>query len=245
MSTSVWVGTSGWVYPHWRGVFYPPGLSQTQYLRHYAERFSTVEVNYSFYRLPPRERFASWRAETPPGFCFAAKASRYLTHMKKLKDCERPLARFLEAAGGLQEKLGPILFQFPANWHADLDRLRAFLALLPAGYRYAFEFRHPSWLSAEVFGALAAFGCALCIPDAPGMPQAIQLTADFAYVRMHHGTFGVSYGDDELAIWAERVHVFQRESADVYVYFNNDPGGAAVADAQRLIALVGKSARGG
>ena len=138
----VWIGTSGWVYRHWKGIFYPRDLPAARQLSFYAEHFPTVEINYSFYRLPTRENFEHWRDETPPGFTFAVKASRFLTHVKKLKDPEEPLANLLDRARGLGDKLGPILFQFPPNWPKDLDRLQAFLPLLPRELRFAFEFRN-------------------------------------------------------------------------------------------------------
>ncbi len=232
------VGTSGWVYRHWRGVFYPEGLGGEQLLRFYASRFATVEVNYSFYRLPPREVFAAWRAATPPGFVFAVKASRYLTHMRKLREPAEPLARLLESAAGLGEKLGPILFQFPRNWGRDLERLRAFLPLLPADHRYAFEFRNASWLVPEVYATLAERRCALCIPDGPGVPQDRRLTAGFTYVRMHGGRHSARYAEAELAEWAAWLAARLAAGVDCYVYFNNDVGGFAVENARQLRELV-------
>src|SRR5947209_10260770 len=147
------IGTSGWVYKHWMGIFYPPRMSGAEQLPFYAERFDTVEINFSFYRLPERSVFEAWRAQTPEGFLFAVKGSRYLTHMKKLKEPEEPVRRLMERAGGLGEKLGPILWQFPAQWTVNLDRLSEFLDVLRPyrDQRYAFEFRHRSWLNGDVF----------------------------------------------------------------------------------------------
>jgi uncharacterized protein YecE (DUF72 family) len=234
------IGTSGWVYRHWRGVFYPPGLPGREQLEFYAARFPTVEVNYSFYRLPERTVFEGWRRQAPPGFCFAVKASRFLTHMKKLKDPEEPLARLMERAGGLEEDLGPVLFQLPHTWRADVPRLRAFLAALRpyAPQRFAFEFRHQSWLVGPVYEALEGAGVALCLPDSPSLPLDVRLTAPWTYVRLHGGRWGVGYSDEELATWAGRLRGFLAGGADAYVYFNNDPEGHAVRDATRLRDLL-------
>jgi uncharacterized protein YecE (DUF72 family) len=233
---ALWIGTSGWVYKHWLGVFYPPKLPGDEHLPFYARHFTTVEVNFSFYRLPARAVFEAWRQQTPDGFLFAVKGSRYLTHMKKLKDPEEPLARLMDHAGGLGPKLGPILFQFPHTWPANVERLRRFLdALRPsAPQRFAFEFRHRSWLAPEVYTLLERAGAALCLPVSPHVPLDVRLTAPWTYVRMHGGQYGVGYGDDELAAWAGHVRAFLAQGAGAYVYFNNDPEGHAIRDAQRL-----------
>jgi uncharacterized protein YecE (DUF72 family) len=238
---SLWIGTSGWVYRHWTGgVFYPPRMPGPQQLPFYAAHFPTVEVNYSFYRLPPRSVFAGWREATPPELLFAVKGSRHLSHLKKLKEPEEPLARLMEHAGGLAEKLGPILFQFPHTWAADPGRLAAFLeALRPyAPQRFAFEFRHPSWLAPATYSLLEQAGAALCLPVSPMVPLDVRLTAPWTYIRMHGGQWSTGYSDDELAIWAARVRGFLHDKADTYVYFNNDPEGHAVRDAARLRALL-------
>jgi uncharacterized protein YecE (DUF72 family) len=230
------IGTSGWIYKHWRGVFYPPALPSAQHLAFYAQHLSTVEVNFSFYRLPEREVFEGWRNQTPPGFLFAVKGSRYLTHMKKLREPEEPLERLMHRASGLQEKLGPILFQFPRTWRQNPDRLGAFLrALRPySGCRFAFEFRHESWLTPEVYRMLEAVDAALCLPVGPGVPLDVRSTAGWTYVRMHHGALDVAYGEDELSAWARRVDEFLSRGVDIYVYFNNDHAGHALRDADRL-----------
>lgn len=195
------IGTSGWVYKHWMGLFYPPQLASDQQLPFYAQHFSTVEVNFSFYRLPERSVFETWRTQTPEEFLFAVKASRYLTHMKKLKDAEEPLERLMERVSGLQEKLGPILFQFPHTWPINIERLQSFLKLL-ASYpkqRYTFEFRHPSWLIPQVYELLKGAGAALCLPVSPTVPLEICSTAPWTYIRMHSGRSGIGYTDDELS----------------------------------------------
>ncbi len=236
----LWIGTSGWVYPHWMGVFYPFGLPSDQLLPFYAAHFASVEINFSYYKLPERAAFARWRQQVPPGFLFAVKGSRYLTHMKKLKDPEEPLARLMERARGLEDALGPILFQFPAQWRRDLERLERFVAALEpyAPQRFAFEFRHPSWLVPEVYHLLQRARAALCLPVGWGLPRDEQLTAPWTYLRMHGGQYGVGFSEAELQAWAERIRRFQEQGADVYVYFNNDPSGYAVRDAARLRALL-------
>lgn len=236
----LWIGTSGWVYPHWLGVFYPPKTPPGRMLPLYAARFPTVEINRSYYRLPARTVFEGWRAQSPPGFLFAVKASRFLTHMKKLKDPADPLERLLSAAQGLGEKLGPVLFQFPKQWRLNLERLDGFLPLL-AEYRptrFAFEFRHASWLVPEVYARLEAAGCALCLPVGWGIPLDVRLTAPWTYIRMHGGEASNAFSDAELARWADQIAGFLARATDVYVYFNNDPFGDAIRDADRLRALL-------
>ncbi|MBW4500015.1 MAG: DUF72 domain-containing protein [Scytonema hyalinum WJT4-NPBG1] len=235
------IGTSGWVYKHWMGIFYPLHLPSNQQLSFYAQNFSTVEINFSFYRLPERSVFESWREQTPSGFLFAVKGSRYLTHMKKLKDPQEPLSRLMERVEGLQEKLGPILFQFPHTWHLNLERLQSFLELLQTygEQRFTFEFRHSSWLIPQVYKLLENAGVALCLPVSPTVPLDVRLTAPWTYIRMHTGQYGVGYSDEELSIWANRIRLFLQQEADVYIYFNNDPDGYAIHDAQHLCRLLG------
>ncbi len=239
-SPRLWIGTSGWVYKHWMGLFYPAQLPSDEHLPFYAEHFPTVEVNFSFYRLPERAVFESWRSQTPENFIFAVKGSRYLTHMKKLKDPQEPLARLMERASGLQEKLGPILFQFPHTWPINIDRLQAFLALLQnyPQQRYTFEFRHASWLIPQVYNLLERAGAALCLPVSPEVPLDICLTTPWTYIRMHRGEFGIGYSDAELSTWATRISSFLDRGVDVYVYFNNDPEGYAIRDGKCLQALL-------
>ncbi len=237
------IGTSGWVYKHWLDIFYPRGLSSADQLRFYAEHFDTVEVNNSFYRLPSRAVFEAWARAAPPGFLFAVKGSRYLSHLKKLKDPAEPLALLMERAGGLEYKLGPILFQLPPGWHANLERLAVFVAALGAfpGQRYALEFRDRTWLQPAVYDLLERAGVALCLPVGWGVPLDIRLTAGWTYIRMHSGSEGVRYGEDELRLWAGRVDAFRKQGMDVYVYFNNDPDGHAIRDAERLRTMLAVS----
>ena len=235
----VWVGTSGWVYKHWMapvGNFYPARMPGERQLPFYAEHFPTVEVNFSFYRLPERSVFETWRQQTPKDFLFAVKGSRYLTHMKRLKDPDEPLQRLLDRATGLGDKLGPILFQFPPRWRLNFDRLAQFLeALRPhQPRRYAFEFRHESWLVPDVYQLLERSDAALCLPVSPAVPVDVRLTAPWTYIRMHGGRTSIGFGDDELTTWAGHARSFLDRGADTYVYFNNDPQEHAIFDSRRL-----------
>ena len=236
----LFLGTSGWVYKHWMGIFYPEELHGEQQLEFYAQHFSTVEVNYSFYRLPEKSVFETWREQSPQDFLFAVKGSRYLTHMKKLKDPVEPLTRLMERASGLQEKLGPILFQFPHTWCVNCSRLEFFLELLQTypQQRYTFEFRHNSWLNPQVYKLLERAGAALCLPVSPTVPLDIRLTAPWTYIRMHSGQWGIGYSDEELSTWATRIREFLQRGVDVYVYFNNDPEGHAIRDGKHLSVLL-------
>ena len=220
------IGCSGWNYASWRESFYPKGLPASRWLQHYASVFDTVEVNTTFYRLARRDAVARWAQQTPPGFCFAIKASRYLTHMKRLTDLERGVQRLYEPLEPLAEagRLGPMLWQLPPNFRRDDARLASSLERLPAG-RHTFEFRHPSWFCDEVYELLRWHGVALAIGDRPEVAgfQAHEITADFTYVRFHHGhrVRRGNYSRTELEEWARRIAAWG-ESVDVYAYFNND-----------------------
>jgi uncharacterized protein YecE (DUF72 family) len=205
-------------------------MDQKKWLLHYSSHFPTVEINRSFYRLPSRSVFETWRDQTPGGFVFSVKASRYITHLKKLKETGEALQRFFYAVEGLGEKVGPILFQFPPFWHADLGRLTRFLSSLPGAYRCAFEFRHASWLEDPVLELLRSYSIGLAIPDFPGMPRRMELTSNFVYIRFHGGQHGPGYTDGELSPWADRVAQWA-DQCEVFVYFNNDYAGWAVRNA--------------
>lgn len=237
----IWIGTSGWVYQHWRGCFYPPGLPQRAWLGYYARHFPTVEINRSFYRLPTQANFAAWAAAAGfhGGFTFAVKASRYLTHHKRLYGPEGPLARLHQAATGLGPHLGPVLYQLPPGWPADLPRLAYFLAHLPPGRRAAFEFRDPSWFQPAVLDLLDRAGCPL-VRAIGGhyTPLEVPDVGAFRYLRVHGGLYGVGLTDGELAFWADRLRAEAVAGRDMYVYFNNDPDCHAVYDAFRLRALL-------
>jgi uncharacterized protein YecE (DUF72 family) len=241
MKPEVWIGTSGYVYKHWRnGVFYPPGLPAKEELPFYAQHFRTVELNNPFYRLPPRATFVSWRRRTPDDFLFAVKASRYITHIKKLKDAGPPLRLFLHQASGLGKKFGPVLFQFPRTWKPDIGRLRDFLALLPRRREFAFEFRHPGWLSGSVYELLQSHDAALCLAAGPAAPQTNDVvTARFSYIRMHGGSGeGGNFTGKELRNWAARIERFRADGVKVYIYFNNDQCGYAIQNAFALRRLL-------
>lgn len=236
----VLVGTSGWQYDSWRGLFYPDGLAQRQWLEHYVTAFTTVENNSAFYRLPKLETFKSWRARTPDGFVMAVKASRYLTHIKRLQEPAEPVRRFMAAAAGLGDRLGPVLVQLPPNLPVEVERLAACLAEFPGGVRVAVEPRHDSWWTTEVRDVLAAHDAALCWADVLGRPRTpVWRTASWGYVRMHQGAANPwpRYGDQALRSWSRRIAETWPSGSDVYVYFNNDPGGAAVQDAVRFAAI--------
>ncbi len=231
------IGCSGWQYKHWKGDFYPADLPQREWLEYYAQRFDTVEVNNSFYRLPPEGVFETWRARTPRPFLFAVKASRFLTHMKKLKDPEEPVERLFSRARELRSKLGPVLYQLPKQMPKNIDRLSAFLEVLPPRVKHAVEFRDPSWYEDDVMRLLRRHNVALCLHDMPGSETRRMLTARFAYVRFHGATgrYNGAYPDTTLAEWA---HWLVTNDAPAFVYFNNDIGGHAPRDAKRLIELL-------
>jgi uncharacterized protein YecE (DUF72 family) len=239
MPGDIRIGCSGWSYPHWRKRFYPEKLPAREHFAFYARHFDTVELNNSFYRQPTRERFVSWGEQAPPGFRFAVKGSRYVTHIKRLAVEPKSIELVAESALGLGDKLGPILFQLQANFHLDLERLVRFVAMLPAKLRFTIEFRHDSWLVPAVFDVLRAHQIALCIPDHPKMPKALEITSDFTYIRMHLPARGLGYGERALQPWTQRLREWSGQHLDVFVYFNNDMEGHAVGDAQALIALVG------
>lgn len=236
MSGQIFVGTSGWHYDHWQGPFYPEGIQAEDLLPFYAERFATVEVNNTFYQLPEVETLRQWRRSAPTAFTFAVKASRYITHMKKLKDPQEPVANFLARVEELAEKLGPILFQLPPNWRVNTDRLRAFLQHLPDGHRYVFEFRDPSWFGEPVYEVLRDEDAAFCIHDLGGNPSPTVVTSDFIYIRFHGPgeAYQGSYGTQALAGWAGAISTWQRQGQDVFCYFNNDEAGYATQNARAL-----------
>jgi uncharacterized protein YecE (DUF72 family) len=239
---AIHVGCSGWNYRDWRERFYPKCLPARAWLAHYAAEFDTVEVNTTFYRLPKRESVAAWVQQTPPDFVFAVKASRYLTHIKRLTDMGQGVSRFYERIEPLVEagRLGPVLWQLPPNFHRNDARLRDALACLPAG-RHVFEFRHESWFAPEVLELLRANNVAVCIAHHPERPWAAvpRLTADFAFVRFHFGARGRrgNYSPAEIEEWASRIRPLARE-AEVFAYFNNDWEGFAIANARAFRSAV-------
>jgi uncharacterized protein YecE (DUF72 family) len=237
MQRRVRIGCSGWNYRDWRDVVYPKGLPARRWLEHYASLFDTVEVNNTFYRLPSRQAVEAWAKETPRDFLFAVKASRYLTHMKRLTDMGPGVERFYERIAPLAEggKLGPVLWQLPANFRRDDDRLASALDQLPPG-RHCIEFRHPSWFTNEVYALLRRHRVALVIGDHPERPfQTHALTATWTFIRFHYGKRGRkgNYSSAELDTWRRRIARW-RSSVEVYAYFNNDWSGYAVRNALEL-----------
>jgi uncharacterized protein YecE (DUF72 family) len=248
---AVRVGCSGWQYDSWRGRLYPEGVGKGRWLERYAELFDTVEVNSTFYRLASRDAVARWVKQTPPGFVFAAKASRYLTHVRRLQELEQGIERYYERIEPLVEsgKLGPIVWQLPATFKRDDERLAGALPLLPPG-RHCFEFRHESWFTAAVYDLLRAHGAALVIGDHPQRRfQPYEFTTDWTLVRLHYGRRGRrgNYSEAEIDEWARRIQDWRRR-AEIFVYFNNDWEGFAVANARSLMRRLqpspGGSARG-
>ncbi len=238
---AVFVGTSGWQYRDWSGVLYPPDRPQRLWLEEYTRHFRTVELNNAFYRLPSPETFAQWHARTPPGFVMAVKASRFLTHVKRLREPAEPVRRLMEHAAPLGDRLGPILLQLPPTLRADPAVLDACLACFPLGTRIAVEPRHESWWTADTRAVLVGRGAALCWADRRSRPVTpLWRTADWGYVRFHEGRAQPAprYGRAALRSWANRIADTWPRDADVFAYFNNDAGGAAVADARSFTHVI-------
>jgi uncharacterized protein YecE (DUF72 family) len=235
------VGCSGWQYKHWRGNFYPADVPQSRWFEHYASIFDTVEINNTFYRLPERATFAAWAQRAPAGFEFAVKASRFLTHMKKLKDPEEPIDRLFSRMRPLSTRRGPILYQLPPGWKVDRPRFEHFVDTLPRGIRHAMEFRDPSWYDPAVLSLMRRHGMALCLHDMPGSATGREVTAPFVYVRFHGASsrYGGSYPDAHLFRWAEWLNHCRDRGCDVYAYFNNDIGGHAPRNALTLRSMLG------
>ena len=236
VSNGVHVGCSGWVYRHWRGTFYPEGLPQKRWFERYAEEFDTVEINASFYRLPLATTFAGWRAKAPAGFRYAIKVNRFITHMKKLLDCEEAIDQFIALARPLDEKLGPLLYQLPPSLHKDLGRLDRFLARLPRDLEHVVEFRHRSWYDEEVLGLLDRHGAGFVTHDLVGLKTPRWASGKSAYVRFHGtaGKYRGRYSDNQMRDWADWLRDQRAQGRSAWAYFNNDIGGDAILDARNL-----------
>jgi len=247
MKFSVRIGTSGWTYPHWAGVFYDESKPKSRWLEQYAGHFDTVEANSTFYRLPGTTTVDRWAERTPEGFLWAVKASRYITHMKKLRDASEPLARFFDIVSHFRKKLGPILFMIPPVLRYREDIFVDFLKKLPPGHRYAIEPRNASWVEKDPLERMKDFGIAFCISDTAGrFPYVEEVTADFVYVRLHgsRALYASEYTEKELQEWARKIRRWRR---DAYVYFDNDAQGFAPKNALRLkeiLGLAGESSHG-
>jgi uncharacterized protein YecE (DUF72 family) len=238
---TIHIGTSGWHYKSWKGDFYPRDLDERQFLDYYSKRFDTTEINNSFYKVPSEYTLKDWKDRVHSGFVFSAKASRYITHMKKLKDPKEPVSNFMHKMQNLGDNLPIILFQLPPRWKYNGDRLTSFLETLPANYLYSFEFRDPNWFNDKTYEILSKYKASLCIYDMKGETSPLQITADFVYVRFHgpDEMYTGEYGHDRLKIWKDRIMEWIDDGKEVFVYFNNDRGGYAPRDALRLIEMIG------
>lgn len=230
------IGTSGWHYQHWKGPFYPENIHNDSLLKYYAGFFNTVEINNSFYRLPQEETLHDWSNTVPEGFIFAVKGSRYITHMKKLKDAGEPVKSFMKKIDVVGDRLGPVLFQLPPRWKVNVERLGSFLNVLPKKYRYAFEFRDASWFIQGVYDLLTRHRAAFCIYDLDGRESPKIVTTDLVYIRLHgpDGPYRGQYSDRQLAGWADVVSSWAAQGKSVYCYFDNDEAGYAAIDARKL-----------
>lgn len=242
MPKKIYIGTSGWIYSHWDGVFYPQDLPSKDKLKYYASHFKTAEINYSFYHLPRPKTYQNWYSQTPEGFLFAVKASRFITHIKRLKGVKTAWKTFLENALNLKEKLGPILFQFPPSFKAtaeNIKRLEDFLKIL-RGQASVFEFRHKTWCDKKIYKLLKKYKTAWVIADSPRYPRADVVTTDFVYIRMHGSKmmFSSNYTKKELQDLAQKIKKWLKQGLAIYVYFNNDAYGYAVKNAKTLKELL-------
>lgn len=239
--TNLYIGTSGWSYPHWEGIFYPKDLAKKKQLEYFAKHFNTVELNSSFYHLPKESTFANWYERTPKDFLFSVKVSRFISHVKYLKDCKEPWLNFYQRAKLLKEKLGPFLIQLPPNWKKDLERLRGFIKMIKEispKERLAFEFRNESWFSSEVYQFFKAQkNLSFCIADSAIWPKTPEPFGDFVYIRFHGPgrLYGSDYSKEELKEWSRRIKDFLKEGLNVYCYFNNDFQGFALENAKELL----------
>lgn len=237
---NAFIGTSGWHYKHWIGKYYPEGTKAKDFMEFFLQDFRTVELNNAFYHLPPRSTFENWRKQTPDDFIFSVKASRYITHQKKLNESQDALNRFLTNADGLKEKLGPILFQLPPGWNVNEERFDSFLNILPKGYRYTFEFRNHSWYTENILNLLEKKKAGFCIYHLEGHLSPIEETSDFIYIRLHGpgGKYQGSYSRKDLEDWATKIKTWTREGKDVYCYFDNDQDAHAAFNAIELLKLL-------
>jgi uncharacterized protein YecE (DUF72 family) len=239
---NIYIGTSGWHYKHWKGTFYPAEIKDAGQFSYYRRYFKTVEINNSFYMLPDARIFSAWAKAAPAGFIFSVKASRFITHMKKLKTDKNSIRIFFTHALKLGRKLGPILFQLPPGWKMNAARFAEFATNLPKGIRYAFEFREHSWYNEEIYAVLRKHNFAFCIYELANHVSPLQVTANFVYIRLHGpgDKYQGSYTDKSLKKWATLCVDWKKEKKDVFIYFDNDQEGYAAYNAQRLSSLVDK-----
>jgi len=235
-----YVGCSGWHYEHWRGLYYPQDLPKPKWLSFYAQQFDTVELNNSFYRLPSEQAFGTWRESTPDDFVFAVKVSRFITHIRRLRNSGSAVENFLSQAAFLKEKLGPLLYQLPPSMKRNDEVLKSFLSTLPSKYQHVIEFRHESWIDEAVFDILRVYNVGLCVFDMPGLSCPLVATSDFAYIRFHgsEGLYSSSYSGEELTQWAQRIARLGQNVRVSYIYFNNDAKAFAIKNAKTLTNLL-------
>lgn len=239
----VYIGTSGFSYSHWgKGIFYPKDLSQTKWFEYYCQHFDTVELNVSFYRLPKKEVFVNWQKRAGKDFVFSVKGNRYITHVKKLKDCRESVKRFFQNADGIKNGKDIILWQLPPRFRANLERLESFLGILPKAWRHAFEFRDESWLNNSIYELLKKRNIAVVFQDYPQWPITKKVTTDFIYLRLHgrKKLYSSCYTENELKNWAKKIRTWTKRDLDVYTYFNNDALGYAIENVQTLKKLCSK-----
>jgi len=234
------IGTSGWYYEHWRELFYPADLPKSKWFEYYAQHFNTVEINNTFYHQPKDKSVQRWHDLAPAGFLYAAKANRYITHIRKLKDCSEELRRFFDNISLLKRKLGPVLYQLPPSLHKDLERLAAFVKLFPKRKIAVFEFRHKSWYSYDTYELLGKHNIAFCIHDMPGKESPRVVTSDIIYIRFHgtSGRYAGNYPKSELQDWVKGLKTREKNARAIYVYFNNDAHGHAIKNAKQLEKLL-------
>jgi len=235
--SNIYISTSGFSYPHWgKGIFYPQDLPQRDWFSYYVKQFDTVELNVSFYRLPKKETFVGWRKKAGSKFVFSVKGSRYITHIKRLKNCQKPVKKFFQNASGIKNKKDVVLWQLPPRFRANIERLNEFLKILPNGWRHAFEFREKSWLDEEAYKVLKKYNAAIVFQDNPGWPITEEVTTDFIYLRFHGKThlYSSCYTEKELKNWAKKIRRWIKKDLDVYAYFNNDALGYAIENTRDL-----------
>jgi uncharacterized protein YecE (DUF72 family) len=234
--TRYYIGTSGWHYDDWRGSFYPEKLSKSQWLEFYADHFPTVELNNTFYRLPSERAVDNWHETVPSGFVFSVKVSRFITHVKKLKDTSEAFNNFMSRASNLRKKLGPLLYQLPPSMQRNDEALSGFLQGLSSEHKHVMEFRHKSWMNEHVFDILRSYNTGLCVFDMPSLSCPLLATTDFAYIRFHgrDNLYSSCYTDEELSVWANNISELAAKLETVYIYFNNDVAGYALKNAVTL-----------
>ena len=239
--SAAYIGTSGWSYEHWREGFYPSDISNEKMLEFYLQQFNSVEINNSFYHLPAISTLESWRDAAPKGFLYSVKASRYITHMKKLKDPEKSTPELIRRIQHLGDTLGPVLFQLPPHWKFNVQRLNSFLQSLSRDYRYAFEFRDPTWITDQTYDLLARHKVAFCIYELNGYVSPRAVTSDFVYIRLHgpNGAYQGNYSHAMLTAWASDITGWRKQGYKVFCYFDNDQEGYAAKNAKSLGELLG------